>query len=229
MRADAALLAKAIGQSLAVTAVVAAVLFGGAGRFDWLPAWCISIALTCFFAIAGTWMLTKAPELLEERLTASSRAPRWDRVILASYTTAAFILLLTAALDAGRYRWSIVPFAIRIFGIGTVLAAAMLISWCLMVNPFLSSHVRVQAEREQHVVSAGPYRYVRHPMYSAVILLFSALPLALASWLALVPAAAIAALFAVRTALEDRMLASQLAGYRRYVERVRYRLLPGVW
>jgi protein-S-isoprenylcysteine O-methyltransferase Ste14 len=223
------LLARAIGQSIAVTAAVAAVLFGGAGRLDWLPAWCISILLLCFFVIAGMWMFIKAPELLEERLTASRKSPRWDRIILTFYTIALFVLLLTAAFDAGRYGWSHVPFAIRVFGASVLLTATAVISWCVRVNSFLSSHARVQREREQFVIDAGPYHYVRHPMYCALIVLFIGLPLALASWLALVPAAAIAALFAVRTALEDRLLTSQLPGYGEYAARVRYRLLPGLW
>jgi protein-S-isoprenylcysteine O-methyltransferase Ste14 len=79
------------------------------------------------------------------------------------------------------------------------------------------------------VVTTGPYRYVRHPMYVGVILAFLSLPLALGSLWALVPGATCAALFVMRTALEDRTLLDKLPGYREYAERVRYRLIPGIW
>jgi protein-S-isoprenylcysteine O-methyltransferase Ste14 len=79
------------------------------------------------------------------------------------------------------------------------------------------------------VVTGGPYRYVRHPSYIGSILSWFCAALALGSWLALVPAALIAVTFTVRAALEDRTLQEELAGYKEYAARVRYRLLPGVW
>jgi protein-S-isoprenylcysteine O-methyltransferase Ste14 len=88
---------------------------------------------------------------------------------------------------------------------------------------------RIQDDRGQAVVTAGPYRYVRHPMYLGVILLFLGIPMALGSWWALLPGAAIGLLFVLRTAKEDRMLRDELPGYTEYAQRVRYRLVPDVW
>jgi protein-S-isoprenylcysteine O-methyltransferase Ste14 len=89
--------------------------------------------------------------------------------------------------------------------------------------------VRIQEDRGHQVVTGGPYRYVRHPMYVGIILLFPCMALFLGSWWALVPASLIAILMVIRTALEDRTLRAELPGYAEYAQRVRYRLLPGVW
>ena len=88
---------------------------------------------------------------------------------------------------------------------------------------------RIQDDRGQVVVTAGPYRFVRHPMYLGVIVLFLGMPVALGSWWALLPGAAIGLLFVLRTAQEDRVLRDELPGYAEYTGRVRYRLVPGVW
>jgi protein-S-isoprenylcysteine O-methyltransferase Ste14 len=102
-------------------------------------------------------------------------------------------------------------------------------TWAQVVNPFFEPGVRIQKERAQQVVTAGPYRFVRHPGYSAAIAIFIAIPLALASWWALTPAALAIALLVVRTGLEDSLLRAELSGYADYTRRTRYRLLPGLW
>jgi protein-S-isoprenylcysteine O-methyltransferase Ste14 len=112
--------------------------------------------------------------------------------------------------------------------VGFALSFAFSI-WAMVVNNYYSRVVRIQGDRGQYVVTDGPYRYVRHPSYIGSILSWACAALTLGSWLALAPVALIAVTFTVRTALEDRMLQQELAGYKEYAERVRYRLLPGVW
>ena len=96
-------------------------------------------------------------------------------------------------------------------------------------NSFLSPAVRVQAERAQTVVSTGPYRRVRHPMYAAFLLLALGTPLLLGSWFGVLGGAALVAMVAVRAVLEERVLRAELPGYDEYARRVRHRLVPGVW
>ena len=96
-------------------------------------------------------------------------------------------------------------------------------------NRFFSTMVRIQADRGQTVATAGPYRYVRHPGYVGYSVSFFGMALALGSLWALVPAVLMACLLVVRTALEDRTLQDELAGYTDYARQVRYRLLPGIW
>ena len=99
----------------------------------------------------------------------------------------------------------------------------------MTANRFFSTMVRIQEERGHVVASSGPYRYVRHPGYVGYITAAFATALALGSLWALVPAGLGMCAFVVRTALEDKTLQKELAGYKEYTQRVRYRLLPGVW
>ena len=113
-------------------------------------------------------------------------------------------------------------------GLGLILAGGV-IWWTMTVNAYLSRWARIQGDRGQEVVTRGPYRYVRHPMYAAIILLALCVAMELGSWWALIPGTLIDVLFVVRTRLEDRMLHEELPGYREYANRVRYRLVPGIW
>jgi len=98
-----------------------------------------------------------------------------------------------------------------------------------MVNPFAEPAVRIQKERQHVAIAKGPYRFVRHPMYTGLILGSASPPLILGSAWALVPAALIMVLFLVRAALEDRTLRAELQGYAEYAQKTRYRLVPGIW
>ena len=100
----------------------------------------------------------------------------------------------------------------------------------MVVNPHFEKTVRIQTDRDHRLIDTGPYRIVRHPGYLGTILSFIlSAPLLLGSWWAFVPAAASTASLIVRTALEDRTLRTELAGYEDYARRVRYRLAPGIW
>jgi protein-S-isoprenylcysteine O-methyltransferase Ste14 len=99
----------------------------------------------------------------------------------------------------------------------------------MMTNAYLSSWARLQEDREQVAVQEGAYRHIRHPMYLGVIVAFLGMPLALGSWWAMIPSTAIVGLFVYRTHQEDRTLIHGLSGYAEYAEKVRYRLLPGIW
>jgi hypothetical protein len=96
-------------------------------------------------------------------------------------------------------------------------------------NPFLERHVRVQTELGHHVITTGPYRVVRHPMYSGLMLLLPGCALVLGSAWSFAPITMLMATFIVRTVLEDGALWSELPGYKEYCTRTRYRLVPGVW
>jgi protein-S-isoprenylcysteine O-methyltransferase Ste14 len=100
----------------------------------------------------------------------------------------------------------------------------------MLVNPHFEKTVRIQRDRSHKVIDAGPYRIVRHPGYACVIPGFVLCPpLVLGSWWSFVPALAAVIVLVIRTALEDRTLRNELPGYKEYAQRVRYRLLPGVW
>jgi protein-S-isoprenylcysteine O-methyltransferase Ste14 len=137
--------------------------------------------------------------------------------------------LLLPGLDAIRYRWSSVPFFVRVFGFAAIIATLLLISWVMRENTYLSRVVEIQKEKGHKVITTGPYRYVRHPMYGAVIIQLICVPLALGSLLALIPAAFLIMLMVIRTHLEDETLQLELEGYKAYSEKVKFKLFPGIW
>ena len=104
-----------------------------------------------------------------------------------------------------------------------------LLIWSMLVNSYFSTAVRIQEDRGQRVISEGPYRVVRHPGYAGGVLVIFGSALALNSLLALVPAVIFWLVLINRTAIEDRMLQGELAGYADYAAKVRYRLIPGIW
>jgi protein-S-isoprenylcysteine O-methyltransferase Ste14 len=138
-------------------------------------------------------------------------------------------ILPVGALDAGRFHWSAPPAWAVILGYVAMIAGVAVTGWAQAVNPFFEPGVRIQSERGQHVIDAGPYRFVRHPGYAAALLLFFGMALSLGSLWALVPAAISAAFLVVRTRFEDRLLQRELTGYPAYAHRVRRRLVPGLW
>lgn len=223
--------ARALLGLLIILATLAALLFVPAGRLDWVEAWALIACCGAYLSLYAWWGLHKDPDQLRERGRSrkAENVKPWDRTILAAYT--AFLLLtpVVAGLDAGRFRWSIVPPAVKLLGWLGMTFAGALILWALASNTYLSRMARIQDDRGQVVVSAGPYGFVRHPMYLGIIVLFLCTPLALGSWWALLPGAVIGALFVLRTIKEDGMLRQELPGYTAYAARVRHRLVPWVW
>jgi protein-S-isoprenylcysteine O-methyltransferase Ste14 len=122
-----------------------------------------------------------------------------------------------------------VPLALEALGAAALLGSFGLFFATFRANTFLSPMVRVQRERGQTVVSAGPYGRVRHPMYAAFVLFALATPLVLGSWLGLVGSAPLVGLVARRAVLEECTLRAELDGYAAYMTHVRYRLVPGLW
>ncbi len=221
--------ARILIQVLFATAVLVALLFLPAGRWDWPEAWAFVACQGAFLLSYAFYVRRKSPGLLEERRRPLRTAKGWDRKILLLYAAILPLVFVVAGFDAGRYRWSAVPFGAIALAWAALAGSATLIFWTFSSNPFLSHLARVQDDRGHVVVTSGPYRHVRHPMYLGILVLFLFLPAALASWWALVPGLAIDFLFVIRTAREDAMLREELPGYGDYAERVRFRLIPGLW
>jgi protein-S-isoprenylcysteine O-methyltransferase Ste14 len=118
---------------------------------------------------------------------------------------------------------------VKILSLVIILAGYALGSYALIENRFFSGMVRIQLERDHHVVSTGPYRWIRHPGYAGALLVYWATPPFLDSYWAFLPALFLTIVLLIRTNLEDKALQDDLQGYRDYAGRVRYRLLPGVW
>lgn len=206
------------------------VLFGAAGTLAWAPGWTFVVLYLGFTVITLAWMLRQDPGLLEERMTPFRPGqPAWDRVFMILLSILVLAWFSIMPLDAERLRWSHGPTWLQAAG-GVVLVASLVLFFLtLRENTFLSPAVRIQRERGQRVVSSGPYRYVRHPLYSGVGLFVLGTTLLLGSWTGLLLGAVIVAMVAWRAVREERMLREGLDGYADYMSRVRFRLIPGIW
>ena len=222
-------LVKSFVRGVVDLATLGGVLFGLAGRVDWPAAWLIIVLFTGHLVASRWWLFRHDPELLKERLTTASNVPHWDRRIARGNRIVLPVFLATAALDVGRFGWSAMPIIVQAIGTAAAVAAIAVSWWCGATNHFLSDKTRIQSERGHTVVQHGPYRVVRHPLYASRIVLIIGTALTLGSWIALVPAGLDAVLLVLRTSLEDRMLTTELPGYRKYAKHVPRRLVPGLW
>lgn len=209
---------------------MAVVLFCTSGGWDWPQAW-VFLAESAISAVwIGSWLAHHDPALLQARLSGFHPDQKlWDRVFMAGAFAAFVLWLALIALDARRFGWSAAPLAVQ--GLGSALiAGCMVLVWLVFrSNSFAAPQVRMQAERGQHVVTEGPYRIVRHPMYAAALLYFLGVPLLLGSWWGLLPVPLFVAALGARTLGEESMLRQAFPDYEDYARRVKFRLLPGVW
>jgi protein-S-isoprenylcysteine O-methyltransferase Ste14 len=206
-------------------------LFLAAGRLDWVRGW-ISVALVVVAMPAVGLIIQRynAPVLeARSKWRHQKDTARFDKIFLGIYGPLISILPALAGLDAGRYHWTSLPFGFVYVGSILFASAMALITWVMVVNPFAEKTVRIQTDRGQTVITSGPYRYVRHPMYVGLTLLFVSTALVWGSVWALRLDAVMAVVLIWRTALEDRTLRQKLAGYEQYAAVTRYRLLPGLW
>jgi len=216
----------------AFTLLLPMILFIAAGRMDWLWGW-VYVGIVVFFTLISRIAVIRTnPDLLAERAQFLDRedVKGWDRLIL-------FFLLLigplavmiVAGLDE-RFGWSpqilLTP---RLVALAIMVLGYIVSTWAMAVNRYYSAVVRIQKDRDQTVVSDGPYRFVRHPSYATGIVASLMIPILLGSLWALIPCGLVVLLTIIRTALEDRTLLEELDGYKEYAARVRYRLLPGIW
>lgn len=217
-------------KTLAILAILVVGMAGLAGRWDWWTGWIFLGIFALYCLVLFVWLSSTDPDLARQRQQdADQRNQPYERVIVPVMIALELALLIVVVLDNGRFGWSNVPLAGRVIGGILVVLTGIMLPWVFQTNTFASGVGRIQDDRGHHVITSGPYRFVRHPMYAAVIAGFIGLPLVLGSWWGLIPGILLALLFLVRTALEDRMLTRELPGYYGYSRRTRFRIIPGIW
>ena len=218
---------------VADTVIVGSVLFAAAGTLAWQRAWVLLAVLLSVRILCAIAVFRVNPILLRERATVLVHGgqPRADRIVLLAFMTTAFIgVPAVAALDI--FRWHVLPgpspspaaVGLALFALGWIIKAL-----ALRENAFAVTVVRFQRERQHTVVDTGVYRIVRHPMYSGNPFVNVGLSLWLGSYTAVAFALVPLGLLMIRIALEERFLQRELPGYSQYIQRVPYRLVPGVW
>ncbi len=217
-----------LGKLAAASFATGALIFIPAATVRWWNAWLLLCA-SAVVGIAAMRLFARSPELAEERRTAGPKAKRWDRVLVPLVSGVLPVAMLVAAGLDRRFGRTGEGVAVPLAALAVLAAGAALAYRAMAVNPFCSSHVRIQRDRGHTVVHDGPYAVVRHPGYAGAIVFNLAAPLVLGSRSAAFAGVAIALLIVVRTALEDRTLRRELEGYAAYAAQVRWRLVPFVW
>jgi protein-S-isoprenylcysteine O-methyltransferase Ste14 len=205
------------------------ILFISAGRIDYYQGWIYSamslLGLLMNFAPSNT-----DTELLHERSKPPKDAKQWDKLILILSAFTTIIAYVIAGLDSGRYQWSPhLPWGICLLGIVLMFIGQLLFLIAKKTNRFFSSVMRIQNDRGHTVCETGPYRFVRHPGYLGMIISWIGFPFLLGSVWSIIPIVLAIILLLVRISLEDRTLIKELTGYSQYVQKTRYKLVPGLW
>ena len=224
------MIAKLLLQNTIVVVAMGALLFAMAGSLDWPAAWVMLIVSAILGPACGLWLAKTDPALLAERLrpTFQANQPAADKIFMLIFFLALLLWLVAIGLDR-RANASDVPLLLQVLGLAMYLLSIAFIMWVFRENSFAAPVVKVQAARHQRVISSGPYAFVRHPMYSGIMLYFLGIPLLLGSWWGVAIAPVFAILFAIRARIEEHALVEGLPDYADYAERVRYRLVPGLW
>lgn len=219
---------KAILGFTQLVTVLAILLLAPAGTFGYWQAWVYLFVFAVSSALITGYLWTNDPQLLERRLKAGpwaeeDRSQKWIQ-FLASFAFIGAIVL--PSLDH-RFSWSSVPLPVVLGGDVLVVLGFCVIFFVFKENTFTAATIEVAAD--QRVISTGPYSIVRHPMYSGALVMLLGTPLALGSWWGLLMFVPMILTIAWRAIEEERLLLTNLRGYKAYCRRVRYRFMPLVW
>jgi protein-S-isoprenylcysteine O-methyltransferase Ste14 len=212
------------------------ILFICAWDLGWWQAWVYTLLISAAGIGGRIWAEQRHPGLTAERQNIESmqNAKAWDKVLAPLMAVSiSYPMVIVAGLDH-RFNWTAYwagefPLWLTVIGFFLIAFGYAFAAWAVVENRFFSSVVRIQTERGHVVCDTGPYRFVRHPGYAGNVLALFGIVLALSSVWTLIPAAVATLISVIRTALEDRTLLEELTGYPDYAQRVRYRLLPGVY
>lgn len=211
----------------------AVMLMWPAGTLYWWEAWVIVGLWAIYGVVITCYLLRHDPALLVERLKLvplHKEQKAWDKVIMLLFFIAGLALYIVPGFDVVRYEWSeSLPLWMKILAMLIHLPCFVLLGWVMRENTYLAQVVKIDKARGHHVITTGPYALVRHPMYTIIIILLFAVPVALGSRFALFLAVFLTVLLIVRTYLEDRTLHAELQGYPEYAKQTRYKLIPGLW
>ena len=219
------LLISAFTKFLAGLILMGLILFLPAGTFAYMNAWLFLGLLFIPMLVLGVALFVKAPELLEKRLQSKEKETT-QKGVVAFYGLMFIGSFVLAGLDF-RFGWTSVPNWLIIVAAAILLASYGMYGEVMRENAYLSRTVEVQ--ENQKVIDTGLYGVIRHPMYTATIFLFLAIPIVLGSWIAFAVMLLYPAAIVARIGNEEQVLEKGLQGYKEYKKKVKYRLIPFVW
>lgn len=205
--------------------LVGLLLFLPAGTIHYPCGWLLMAVLFVPMFIVGVLMLLRSPELLKKRLNAKEKETEQKKVVALSGVM--FIVAFGVAGLNFRYSWIAMPTWSVWSAVAVFLLSYIMYAEVLRENEYLSRTIEVQ--ENQKVIDTGLYGIVRHPMYSATVLMFLSMPLVLGSLPSFVIMLAYIPIIVKRISNEEKVLMNELCGYREYCNRVKYRLFPFVY
>lgn len=216
---------QAIARVVAMVVFLSLLVFAPAGSFSFWQGWIYLGVVFLPFFFAVTYFLNRDPSFLQRRMQMQEKQKAQKTI-----QKFGFLYYLLTFMIPGfdfRWNWSFVPIWAVLVADSLVILGYYLIIRVFKENSFAAR--TVQVESGQKLISSGPYSLVRHPMYVGVILMYSATPVALGSWWGLIPALLLIPMLVFRILDEEKLLLKELPGYREYMEKVRFRLIPNIW
>ena len=216
---------QAILKFFAGAVLLGVLTFLPAGTLHYWNAWLLMGILFIPMFLAGIVLMFKNPDLLKKRLNAKEKEAEQSLVIKLSGLM--FVLGFVAAGLNFRFQWIVLPEWVSWAATVAFLLSYLLYAEVLRENTYLSRTIEVQ--ENQKVIDTGLYGIVRHPMYSATIILFLSMPLVLGSLISFVVFLAYPVIISKRIRNEEKVLEEGLAGYAEYKKKVKYRVIPFLW
>lgn len=222
---------KVIIQLLLVVFVIPLLPMLISGDWAWWEAWTYAVTAILGFVLSRALAAKRHPDILAERARSMQMkdAKSWDKVLSPLMAFGSVFILIVAGFDR-LYSWTgplSIPLEISAFSV--LLLGFAFGAWALMENRFFSGVVRIQTDRGHHVVTTGPYRFIRHPGYVGALWTYLAMPLVFSALWAFIPAVLTLVVIVIRTEMEDATLQKELPGYKEYAQKTKYRLFPGIW
>ena len=215
-----------------VFAIMVGVLFFPAYDFTWLEGWLFIFIILTYAIIVIIYFLIKDPEVLVKRgswATESTEVKSFpDKGVLTLFGLIFFFMFFFIPIDRTEGISPItIAFEIEILGFIVLIFSLIFMTYVMQVNKYASKGLVIHEDHE--LITSGPYQYIRHPMYLAYLLLFFSIPIALGSLIAFIISLLLPFIFAYRIRIEEQILIDHLNGYTKYMEQVKYRLIPKIY
>ena len=222
------IIVKSFGGFAFLLLVLALVLFISAGSLSFWQAWVYLTVFALCTLLITAYLIQYDQNLLASRVKAGPVAePQKRQQLIQSLASLFFIgLFIVSGLDY-RFHWSDVPPVVSLISDGLVVLGFLIVFLVFRENSY--TRATIEVSQEQQLITSGPYRVVRHPMYAGASLLLIFSPLALGSWVALPLSIGLILVVVFRLLEEEKFLLTHLSGYEAYCQQVRYHLIPFIW
>ena len=206
-------------------------LFVPAGTLAWFRGWLFLFVMVGTMMLVSLYLRRVNPEVIAARINRHQGTKRWDRLLVMVFMLPTMLAIpIVAALDDGRYHWLPVSWWVCVPGYALWIMGMVGVTWAESVNKFFETTVRIQTDRGHHVIDSGPYAIVRHPGYVFISILLVSTPLALGFPVGFDPCrSGVPAPGCANASWRIELCGKSWPGYEEYAQRVRYRLIPGVW